>query len=55
MVRLKEKVENFWKATFQIFQFHYGAIKGVVTALVYVKSTLFQFHYGAIKGDILEF
>ena len=49
MVRLKV-VDNTYKQTQIVFQFHYGTIKSTREDLSEYPLHLFQFHYGTIKS-----
>ncbi len=39
-----------WSRPVNIFQFHYGSIKGMAPTSYWLKVNTFQFHYGSIKG-----
>ncbi len=49
MVRLKD-IPDKPHGLFNIFQFHYGSIKGWSFFSFFFQYFVFQFHYGSIKG-----
>jgi len=50
MVRLKDVGTKPRKVAKLVFQFQYGAIKGINIELYLSQRSEFQFQYGAIKG-----
>ena len=49
MVRLRDPAPGSANHPY-VFQFQYGAIKGVVISIIFTVHVTFQFQYGAIKG-----
>ena len=52
MVRLRDWGQYRSQHNISAFQFHYGAIKGLLDYPLRQRSVVFQFHYGAIKGSL---